>query len=148
MTQLDFGIKEHAGVCESCGAKTVEYRHGFSVALAVGLIRLYNAAVPVNLKTLGLTRNQWDNFQKLRYWGLAAQCKDENGNRRAGFWVLTTKGKDFVEGKTTIQDHVWTYRGRTVRYDGAPIAFPHADLTQMEGYAQRADYASEAVPRE
>jgi len=148
MTQLTFAMNSHAGVCKACGAKTVEYRHGFSTALAFGLIRLYNAGAAVNLKNLGLTRNQWDNFQKLRYWGLSAQCKDEQGNRRAGYWVLTTKGKDFVEGRTTIQDHVWTYRGQTVRYDGSPISFPHGDLTELAGYSQRQDYASEAEPRE
>jgi hypothetical protein len=56
--------------CEHCGASMVEYKHGLSVGLVTGLIKIAKVKNPINIKQLGLTRNQWDNFQKLKYWDL------------------------------------------------------------------------------
>ena len=78
--------------CEHCKAKMVEYKHGFSKPLATGLWRLYKAGGTVNLKDLNLTRNQWDNFQKLRYWDLVAPAYRETGLRMSGCWYITPVG--------------------------------------------------------
>jgi hypothetical protein len=128
--------------CEHCGAKIVEYKHSFSKALAIGLYRLYQENRPVNIKHLGLTRNQWDNFQKLRYWGLVAKAVDDAGKRVGGCWAVTQLGVDFIENGTSIQKFVWTYRGETVRFDGDTCFFN--DVHPVE-YKQRTDYAQEAV---
>jgi hypothetical protein len=129
--------------CEHCNAKMVEYKHSFSKALATGLWRLHIANGIVNIKDLGLTRNQWDNFQKLRYWGLVAQSYRDDGTRLNGQWHITKEGADFVEKGTAIKKSVWTYRGKTVRFDGDTCFFRDAhDVT----YETRNTYAANAVP--
>jgi len=101
--------------CQHCDAKIVEYKHNLTPGLVSGLIELSKAGGgPINLKELGLTRNQWDNFQKMRYWGLVSKV----GGDRTGVWEITSLGRDFVEGRTSCKKSVWTYRGATVRTDG------------------------------
>ena len=129
-------------ICDCCGAKIVEYKHSFSKALAIGLYKLYAAGTPINIKYLGLTRNQWDNFQKLRYWGLVAKTTDESGNRKGGCWEITSVGVNFIEKNIGIIKSVWTYRGETVRFEGSTCFFN--DIHEPE-YKQREEYADEAV---
>ena len=129
-------------ICECCGAKIVEYRHSFSEALAICLYKLYEANAVVNIKELGLTRNQWDNFQKLRYWDLVVKATDENGKRIGGCWAITSSGIAFIEKGTSITKSVWTYRGETVRFEGDTCFFKDKHPI---GYTQRETYAEEAV---
>jgi hypothetical protein len=133
--------KPTAKICECCGAKIVEYKHVFSTALAIGLHRLYMAGKPTNLRELILTRNQWDNFQKLRYWGLVEKFIDEDGNRRSGVWDVTPLGVDFIERNLQIPKHVWTYRGEFVRSEKGYVRFAE---THPADYVKRPQYAAEA----
>lgn len=137
--------KEPKKVCSHCGASMVEYRHTFNEPLAEGLYRLYKADGPANLKVLELDRNQWDNFQKLRYWDLVDKFIDDEGNRVGGTWYVTQQGKDFVEGRTTIQRNVFTYRGNRVRYEGKVVSF---NGVHSEKYKTRSEYVDDAVPHD
>ena len=128
-------------LCEHCGATMMKYKHSFSQALAIGLGRLYAVKV-TNLKSLGLDRNQWDNFQKLRYWGLVAKTMDDNGKRVGGTWEITPSGIAFVEGRSTIAKGVETYRGEVTSYLGKQVKFSEAEV----GYRTREDYANDAEP--
>jgi hypothetical protein len=128
--------------CDHCGAKMVEYKHNFSNALAIGLYQLYQEGKPVNIKRLGLTRNQWDNFQKLRYWGLVEKAFGADGKRIGGCWNITLLGVDFIEKGTSIKKYVWTYRGETVRFEGNTCFFKQIHPVE---YKQRSEYAQEAV---
>lgn len=126
--------------CGSCGAKLVEYKHSLSKGLARGLYKIAIAGGgPVNLNDLKMTLPQQTNFQKLRYWGLVQ--KSDPSNLKGGEWVLTHKGHDFINGKISIQKFVWTYRGKTVRFDGVEISFEHI----TGGYKYRGEYAAEAI---
>lgn len=129
--------------CPHCHASMVEYRHGLSRALIEGLVRLYRHRKPVNLSVLELTRNQWDNFQKLRYWDLVARYTDKEGIRKGGVWTITSKGIEFVLGRIKIPKSVWTYRGERVRYVGDEVLI----FQVHEGYRYMADYAEEAKPK-
>lgn len=130
-------------LCGHCGAKMVEYKHSFSKALAVGLYKLYQSgATPINLKHLGLTRNQWDNFQKLRYWGLVAPSHRPDGSRLNGEWNITPVGIAFIEQGTSIKKSVWTYRGDPVRLEGDTCFFNSVHDAE---YKKRPQYAAEAV---
>ena len=134
---------EKCKYCEACGAKIVEYKHSFSHALAVGLFRIYqHRGHSINIKELELTRNQWDNFQKLRYWNLVSKAYRDDGTRISGAWSITHHGIDFVEGRISIKQNVWTYRGQTMRFDGEDCLFSNAHSPK---YKKRLDYSSEAV---
>ena len=127
-------------VCEHCGASMVEYKHGLSEGLVTGLIRIAKIEKPINIKELRLTRNQWDNFQKLRYWDLVVQAN--GGKLKGGVWAITMKGLDFVKGKISVPKSVWTYRGGFLRYDGEEVRIH----VIVNGYKFQDDYYNESKP--
>ena len=135
-------MNKESKFCESCGAKTVKYKHSFSNALAIGLYKLYESGnISTNLKHLKLTRNQWDNFQKFRCWGLVKQAYRPDGTRLNGEWIVTQEGIDFIERGTSIQKSVWTYRGKTVDFEGDTCFF--LDVHEPS-YKKRLEYWDEA----
>lgn len=129
--------------CPTCGAKMVEYKHGLSKGLARTLYRIangMNADRVYGVREIGLTNSQYDNHQKLRYWGLIERLEDES--RKGGRWRLTDVGFDFVRGVSGLRKYVWTYRGDVVRFDGDAVWI--AELT--DGWRFRPDYARDAQP--
>jgi hypothetical protein len=131
------------GLCPHCGAKMVKYRHGISVPLVTGLRRLLHAGGgPINIKELGLTRNQWDNFQKLRYWGLVVQV-EVDGQRKKGVWQITPQGQHFLFNEQAIPRRVWTYRGEFQHADGDATV----RITEVvDWYEKREDYIRSSRP--
>jgi len=125
--------------CPTCNAKMMEYRHVMNSALATGLDRLRRVGGKANLKTLGLTRNQWDNFQKLRYWDFVRQVEVE-GVRKRGVWEITHLGREFLHG-VPARKACFTYRGEFQRWDGSWTTVD--DL--LPGYRKRPEYAADAV---
>jgi hypothetical protein len=115
----------------------VEYRHAFNKGLAQGLYELFAAGGgPISLRNLKLTRVQWTNFQKLRYWGLVVRTKED------GEWTLTAKGFDFITQGTTIPKWVFTYRGETVRFEGDACVF---NAVHSPKYDKKSDYVATAT---
>ena len=128
--------------CECCGAKMVEYRHSFNYALAFCLHRIYLEENPVNIKTLDLHTYQWNNFQKLQYWGLVEKAFDHSGDRIKGMWSITERGIKFVEGRIKIRKSVWTYRSEPLRADGNEILF---DDVHDKSFKRASTYAEESL---
>lgn len=142
MTTPSLFDQPERATCPTCGATMVEYRHSLNVGLVTGLAALHSSGGgPINLGDLGLTRSQWDNFQKLRYWGLVAPSYDGDVRRR-GVWQITEKGRLFVTGVTVIQRVARTYRGRTVGYEGALVRVDYVD----KRYKLREEYVADATP--
>ena len=124
--------------CPHCDAKMVEYRHVFNKGLAEGLYEIFIAGGgPINLRKLKLTRTQWTNFQKLRYWGLVLPTKED------GEWVITQIGIDFIVSGKTIKKWVYTYRGESVRFDGEACIFNEIHTPK---YDKKLDYVANATP--
>jgi hypothetical protein len=124
--------------CPHCDAKMVEYRHTFNKGLAHGLYELWAAGGgPISLSRLRLTRVQWTNFQKLRYWDLVSRTRQD------GEWTITTQGVQFVTQSTPITKWVWTYRGNAVRFDGDTCFFKDEHEAT---YDKRPDYIATAMP--
>lgn len=132
-------------ICPHCHASMMEHRHTISYAMVYALKRLAECQGPTNIKFLGLTRNQWDNFQKLRYWGLVERVFDEKtGRRSAGVWLITRLGRDFLDLKVSIPKNVWTYRGDFIRAEEVFVFAVDIDSS----YKLREQYADEARPHE
>lgn len=137
--------KRAKSICPVCKAKTVYYSHTLTEALVIGLWALFRAGkmqpnVGINLAHLGLSRNQWDNFQKLRYWGLVGKTY-EDGKRVKGVWEVTRLGQAFIEYNIAISPQVQTYRGEAVSFSGEPVMIRDrlsSDYKQREAYARDA----------
>jgi hypothetical protein len=120
----------------------VLYKHSLSKGIVSGLVRLHSRSPdkPINLKEIGLNRNQWDNFQKLKYWDLVTQV-EVDGKKKKGIWVITERGVSFLMGEVSVNKSVWTYRGEFKKYDGDMITI--YDVSDV-AYKQREEYADEA----
>lgn len=130
-------------ICDHCGAKIVEYPHTLNKGLMRALYKVYRSGGgPINLKNVlpSLTRNEWDNFQKLKYWNLVEQVIVD-GSRKKGVWLITELGKKFVTGNISLPNKVWTFRGEIVKYEGSNIFIQ--DIT--DGYKFRPEYANESI---
>ncbi len=128
--------------CEHCGATTVQYTHNMNIFLIEGLTALQNAGGVESIKNLGLDNNEWNNFQKLRYWDLIS--KHYEGDRRiSGVWAITQKGRDFLANLLKIDVRVLTYRGVRIKYQGDLVT---AKEIIENTYKQRVEYAEDAEP--
>lgn len=133
----------HPVICETCGAKVVEYKHG----LSKGLVRvLYIIArggkvgETISMSDLKLTYSQRCNSQKLRYWYLIEKVHDQLS--KGGDWRVTNRGSEFLQGIISLPQYVWTFHGEQVRYEGK---YRFVDET-TGGWKWRPDYAREAIP--
>ena len=127
-------------ICECCGAKVVEYKHTLNAGLVSALYELSLYDKPMALTDINITRNQWTNFQKLRYWRLVAKELHADGTG-TGNWYVTPHGMDFIANITPVHKNVWTFRGDAIRNDGELVRF--SDLYDPR-YKQRVEYAREA----
>jgi len=137
MAEGERGRRRETERCPTCNARRVEYRHVMNRALVLGLMRLDAVGGTANLADLGLTRNQWDNFQKLRYWDLVQQVAVD-GVRKKGVWEVTPLGAAFLRGTVTIAHAVFTYRGERTEFSGPMIG---VRSLHPESYRKREDYA-------
>lgn len=131
-------------ICEHCGAKMVEYKHIINKMLVEALWKLKQAGGAANASKIGLTNNQWNNFQKLRYWGLIEKYK-KSGMNIKGWWSITIKGRMFLDRIHSISEHVVTYRGEPVREEGREVK---ADDYLDSKYWDKDDYVENSSPRE
>ena len=66
--------------------------------LFMGLCKSYAKGEPFHLqKTLTLTKNEYNNCQKLKYWGLIEK-HFKGGRRIGGCWVLTEIAEKVLRG--------------------------------------------------
>lgn len=120
--------------CEHCGAKMVEYKHSLNAGLVIALKKLIVFGEPAALKELNLTINQFNNFQKLQYWGLVTKDKEN-------LWEPTTTALNFFKG-IPIPKSVWTYRGEFVRFGD-----DKTDIHTLRfEYRKKQDYISDQRP--
>ncbi len=130
-------------ICETCGAKVVEYKHGLSKGLVRTLYIIAKAeppGQPVAMADLKLTYSQRCNSQKLRYWYLIEKVGDPDG--KGGNWRVTHRGSEFLQGIVSVPQFVWTYHGEPLRYEGR-----YRYIEQVtDGWKWRPDYAREAIP--
>jgi len=83
-------------ICPTCHQPIRERWESLSKGLIKTLGAFAEASIRKNNKVhlqkdMTLDKNQYNNFQKLRYFGLVAKIKDT-----PGCWLLTTRGSDFI----------------------------------------------------
>lgn len=132
---------EKVKICECCGAKIVEYKHILNKGLVQALFELSKHNSPVPLTDLDITRNQWTNFQKLRYWGLVEKELCNNG-AGTGRWFVTTIGREFINNGLGIPTIAWSFRGKPVKLEGIVGFF---NEIYNRDYRRKPDYVADRV---
>ena len=94
------------------------YWHTLSSGLVGTLRKFGNVVKPNNnmihlQKHLDLDKNEYNNFQKLQYFGLVAKLVF-NGELRRGHWAITEDGRKFLKHDISMPKRVETFRDRIV----------------------------------
>ena len=104
-------------VCPCCASSLEGRWEGISKGLVNSLIQFREAVLEkqencVHLqKDVHLTKNQYNNFQKLRYHGLVAHAKDKITKEYiTGYWLLTRRGNLFIKNKIELSKEVLIFR--------------------------------------
>lgn len=119
-------IKKDSFVCDGtipggCGAKHIAYRFFLSTWLIEILEKLSQHPNGTYLKDLNLTKSQWTNAQKLFYWSLIQPGIPTDNKKKQGFWQITERGKDFINGRVKINFGVVMRDNQFLRYEGALV---------------------------
>lgn len=105
--------------CFYCNAKLKKHPHRLSKGLCNALIKLKAAIIEkrsncIHLQSeVQLSKNEFCNFQALRYFGLVAKYIDpETKQRKEGYWLITKRGNAFTKNKISIHSHITTFRNK------------------------------------
>lgn len=93
--------------CGYCGHVEAAYSHHLNAQMVMALRQIVDfyekEKRPCNLqKDLCLSKNQYNNFQKLQYFGLVARTKE-------GWWP-ELNGDGFIRGEKMCYDRVATFK--------------------------------------
>ena len=131
--------------CPTCGAKRAQYTHSLRSGKLVKIFCKFAQAASYagwerNPAKIGLTSNEFNNFQKLKYWGIVEQT------HRSGIWRVTQKGGLFLRNEIALPVEAITYRGRLVYHHGNPRRINSFFLSSelMPIYQKAEDYRNSA----
>ena len=114
--------------CRCCRQPIMKHKHSFSKSLANILLQACNRfkiGYAFHLqKDLKLTKNQYNNFQKLRYWGFVSK-HFENGKRKGGYWFLTCEAVRVIKEGKLFAKKVITFNNEVLETEGL-ICFKEA----------------------
>lgn len=133
--------------CDHCRQEITAYTHNLNQPMAEAFCQMVKFYLDhrrgANLdKDLNLTKNQFANFQKLRYFGLTINT--DNG------WVPTQKGMQFYRGEISILRTVATMNNAVLPRDHeawsshkAPLMTIRIDQLLPTHFKQREEYQAE-----
>lgn len=95
----------------------LEYKFVFNYLLVSALRKMFSnfGTGFGEIANLALTKSEWTNFQKLRYWGL---IEKDAASPKGGEWRITALGLSFLNGDCSINDKVVMYRNVVVKFEG------------------------------
>jgi len=106
-------------VCSCCGGRVIEHSHSLSKGLVNTLIKVKTFVVQSQknkvhpIKDLLLSNYEYNNMQKLRYFGLIARYTNpETKKMESGYWLLTRNGNKFLNRKLDMPIKVKTMNNK------------------------------------
>lgn len=125
-------------ICSHCGANMKKFWHKITPILVDCLVEVRTKVVEQNenkvyKRDLNLSHSEYGNFQKLRFHALIAKYK-ENDVWIRGYWVLTRRGAQFLNGEIQIPKSVQTFRNVVVGHSEDVVRLKDvlADTTYVE----------------
>ena len=100
-------MTNNIAVCPLCGRSITEYKHSINKTLVGCLARLNALGGRARLDALGLDNTHFNNFQKLRYFGLAIPTGENSEWQihrlfvQVTKWYLSTRLKSVCNIKST-----------------------------------------------
>jgi len=128
--------------CPTCGQSTDKNKHNLARMLATILMSVQDFTVPFHLqKDTNLTKNQYNNFQKLRYWELVS-----NHDVDSGYWYITDRGRKFLNGEIKIPYWVQTFNKRIVGWSDERISVQDCSNIATNTYKKKPEYLDDQEP--
>lgn len=109
-------MTNNTSFCPLCGSKITDYKHSINKTLVECLARLYALGGRSRLDKLELDNTHFNNFQKLRYFGLAVPTSENSE------WQITNQGIWFLQGRIQISRFVIT-RNALVIHSSTELVF-------------------------
>jgi len=105
---------KHAEKCPHCGQTVKVYRRRIYAAMVKALASLYRAVDGKPDKYVHVSKiydkTTCGDFAKLKYWGLIDELdKVDGATRTSGFWRITERGIDFLQGKIRVAKYAFIY---------------------------------------
>jgi hypothetical protein len=132
-------------ICECCGAKMYKYWHRLTPMLIDTLKKFHQAVIRKGAndihvpKEVNLTKQEYNNFQKLRFHGLVAKYKSK-GIHKTGHWLITRRGAQFLAGELAVPCRVQTFRNKVIDHDTKTISLPlNREILQSMPYVESID---------
>ena len=129
--------------CEHCGSRITPRKENLSKGLLVTLDKFIKAihrkernSIHLQTEMPELTKNEYNNFQKLRYHGLV-----HNRDQKPGYWFLTRKGSQFLKGEVKTVKTVYVLDNRIVGKGDYFVGV--RDYPELEDYWQK-DFSVES----
>lgn len=97
--------------CAHCGAKLDGRWEKLTPGIVRNLVKLWVRVVDTGQNSVHLQRdleldkNEYNNFQKLRYFALIAKDR-----KLRGHWLVTRRGAEFIHGKARVHQKVLIFR--------------------------------------
>jgi len=104
--------------CPCCGQNVKLYKRSIHPSMAYALIKFYGYSCKYGFgkyyflqAAVGEKANMIADFSKLRHWGLVVHKNEmrEDGSRRNGYFMITTKEIDFVNKNLKVPKYVYLY---------------------------------------
>jgi hypothetical protein len=114
--QAMLGGMDKGTYCPCCGRYAKVYRRKLTSAMARDLIYFYRHSVENPgwfhaLTVLNDFRVQRSDYDKLVHWGFLEKKGEakEDGNPSSGYFRITQRGCDFVEGRLRVPSHIQVF---------------------------------------
>jgi hypothetical protein len=108
--------------CHSCGQEIKQaHKETLNKKLLTGLQLAAQKVIATNANDVNLhdfvdDYNIYNNFQKLRYFGLIHYYRDRSGRRVRGHWLITKNGWSFLRGELDVHKWVKVRENHIVEY--------------------------------
>ena len=128
--------------CPNCGASMKEWEHRLTPGPSETLIKFARQVKSTRKndvhvrQDIGLTASEYNNFQKLRYFGLVAKVRDDEDNHVSGHWLLTRRGGSFLRGAEGVHKSVRTFRNRITKRNEELVYIWDTQKSFSRGYFQ------------
>lgn len=107
--------------CPCCGQHVQLYDYKLFATSARALILLYRLTKERPDEYFHISeyaeadrgKSRAPHFAELRFWGLISkQSNTDPAKKSSGYWKITTKGKEFVDGTITVPSRILVYNNR------------------------------------
>jgi hypothetical protein len=132
--------------CPCCGQLVKLYKYKMDASKALGMICAYKLDKKYNGESFHLTRDFSTflkknanalHYTKMQYYDFLRPdtSKDDPAKKGSGWYNVTQKGRDFVEGRTSVPGAFYVYDGKCIGF-GKETVNIHDALAEKFNYEE------------